>query len=151
MSEVFEGGCQCGSVRYRVTGQALTLFACHCKECQRQSASAFGMALWVRTSSVALLSGELKTWVRSTPSGRKLVCQFCPACGSRVFHQSADQNQILSIKPGTLDDTSWLRPAAHIWSRSAQSWVSFGQECLVYAANPESFEKVVERWQEVNG
>jgi len=31
---------------------------------------------------------------------------------------------VVSIKPGTLDDTSWLRPSAFIWMRSAQGWVS---------------------------
>jgi len=43
-----EGGCQCGHVRYRLNGPPLTLCACHCRDCQKQSASAFGMSLWVR-------------------------------------------------------------------------------------------------------
>ena len=44
MREVFEGRCQCGAATYRVKGTVITLFVCHCTECQRQSASAFGMA-----------------------------------------------------------------------------------------------------------
>ena len=31
------GGCQCGGVRYEV------VFVCHCRECRRQSSSAFGI------------------------------------------------------------------------------------------------------------
>ena len=27
------------------------------------------------------------------------------------------------MRAGTLDDTSWLRPTAHFWTRSAQPWV----------------------------
>jgi hypothetical protein len=30
---------------------------------------------------------------------------------------------VLSLKPGTLDDTSWLRPSYFIWLKSAQGWV----------------------------
>lgn len=147
MDEVFEGRCQCGEVTYRVTGESLTLFACHCTECQKQSSSAFGMALWVRHSSVEIRSGRLTSWVRQMPSGRQMVCSFCPTCGSRVFHQMADQAEVISIKPGTLNDTRWLRPAGHIWSQSAQPWVDLGDARRVHRGNPPSFEELLESWQ----
>ena len=38
------GGCQCGSVRYQVTGPPRMVYACHCTECQRQSGAAFALA-----------------------------------------------------------------------------------------------------------
>ncbi len=38
------GGCQCGAVRYEVSGPPRIVYACHCTECQRQSGSAFAMA-----------------------------------------------------------------------------------------------------------
>lgn len=147
MAEVFEGQCQCGEVAYRVTGKSLTLFACHCTECQKQSSSAFGMALWVRHSSVEIRSGRLTSWVRQMPSGRQMVCRFCSTCGSRVFHQMTDQTEVISIKPGTLHDTRWLRPAGHLWSQSAQPWVALGDPSRVYRGNPPSFEALLESWQ----
>lgn len=146
--EVFEGQCQCGQLKYRVVGDSLTLFACHCSECQRQSSSAFGMALWVATSSVEILSGEPRTWVRKTLNGKTMSCQFCPVCGSRIFHHIEDRDDILSIKPGTLNDTSWLRPVGHIWSRSAQDWLNVSGECLAYPANPpDEFQDMLEAWK----
>ena len=39
-----EGGCQCGEIRYRLTGAPLWLTVCHCNECKRQSGGAFGMS-----------------------------------------------------------------------------------------------------------
>ena len=30
--------------------------------------------------------------------------QFCPTCGTRLFHRVLGQSEILSIKPGTLND-----------------------------------------------
>jgi hypothetical protein len=30
---------------------------------------------------------------------------------------------VLAVKPGTLDETSWLRPGSFIWMKSAQGWV----------------------------
>ena len=149
-AEVFEGRCQCGAVAYRVSGESRALFACHCVECQRQSSSAFGMALWVEPREVEV-SGRLQVWTRHTPGGRQLCCSFCPTCGTRVFHQMNEQGALLSIKPGTLDDTSRLRPVGHIWWQSAQPWVELAPQgdvpCLVYPGNPESFEALFERWR----
>ncbi|MFP8780186.1 GFA family protein [Hydrogenophaga sp. RWCD_12] len=57
--ETLEGQCQCGEVKYRILGKPATLFACRCTDCQRQSSSAFGTALWVRNAAVQLLGGNL--------------------------------------------------------------------------------------------
>jgi hypothetical protein len=150
MSRIFAGRCQCGAVRYALNGTPLTVFACHCTDCQRQSGSAFGMALWIKDWTIALLDGEVRTWVRRMPSGREMECRFCPACGTRLFHRVLGQAEILSIKPGTLDDTRGLQPAGHIWTRSAQPWFYFAGDDLQYAGNPDSFAELIAAWQEDN-
>ncbi len=146
MSEVYEGGCQCGHCRYRITGKSLSLFACHCRECQKQSGSAFGMALWIQHPEIALLSGRLVSWTRETPTGQRMHCEFCPRCGTRLFHRQENRPDMISIKPGTLDDTASLAPVAHIWLDSAQRWSNAGGECLQYPGNPENFAPLIERW-----
>lgn len=146
MPDARTGRCQCGAVRYRLTSEPLTLFACHCTDCQRQSSSAFGMALWMRRADVELLSGELKEWVRELPSGRRMACRFCPDCGTRLFHQVLGQEEAMSIKPGTLEDTRWLRPAGHIWTASRQPWVRLDEDSLQYPGNPDSFEALLAAW-----
>src|SRR5262245_11006319 len=125
-----DGGCQCGGVRYRVEGEPLALAVCHCTECQRQTGSAFGMSLALPASGFQLLSGELKTFSVRCDSGRTKQCAFCPACGTRIYHQVAAS--ALSLKPGTLDDTSWLRPKSHYWTKRRQPWVVIpeGARCI---------------------
>jgi len=151
MHETLEGQCQCGEVRYRVIGTPVTLFACHCTDCQRQSSSAFGMALWVRNADVGLLSGELREWIRTTPSGRRMACRFCPNCGTRLFHQMLGQTEFLSIKPGTLDDTRLLEPVGHLWTTSKQAWVHIADTSLQYAGNPPGFEEMFAMWSAAHG
>jgi hypothetical protein len=145
--ERFEGRCQCGQARYRVAGETIAFFICHCTECQRQSASAFGMALWLRSFSKQVFGGELSAWSRTTPSGKQLVGEFCSRCGTRVFHQVADQADILSIKPGTLDATLDVEPVAHIWTSSAHSWVQRPAHTLSYPGNPPTFGDIFAAWQ----
>lgn len=145
MPENLAGQCQCGKVHYRVQGQSVALFVCHCLECQRQSASAFGMALWVNDAKVQLLSGELNQWVRTTPLGQQMLCRFCHTCGTRLFHQIKGKNQI-SIKPGTLYATKQLQPVAHIWTKSKQDWVSIPEHLLQYPENPPAFDALFAAW-----
>ncbi|HYQ04042.1 MAG TPA: GFA family protein [Polyangiaceae bacterium] len=145
--EIFEGRCQCGQVVYRVVGESVAFFVCHCMECQRQSASAFGMALWIKHSSKEVLEGELRSWIRNTPTGRQQVCEFCDRCGTRVFHQMSDQSQTLSIKPGTLNTPLNLEPVAHIWTSSARNWLRLPPGVLSYSQNPSSFDDIFAAWQ----
>ena len=76
------GGCQCGHIRYEVHGDPLGLSVCHCKECQRQSGSAFGMSLAVVEGAFQLRSGVLKTFEVKCDSGRMKTCAFCPECAA---------------------------------------------------------------------
>jgi len=104
------------------------------------------MALWVRDPAVEVFGGAPKEWLRIMPSGRQMVCRFCETCGTRLFHQVLDNPGVLSIKPGTLDDTKRLRPAGHIWVSSKQPWVELGQDCLQYPGNPDSYEALLAKW-----
>jgi hypothetical protein len=130
MGILVEGGCQCGRVRYRLKGEPLGLAVCHCTECQRQSGSAFGMSLAVPRESFRLLSGELRMFTAACDSGRTKECAFCPSCGTRIYHQGTEA--AMSIKPGTLDETAWLEPSAHYWTKSRQPWVPIpdGARCF---------------------
>lgn len=105
------------------------------------------MALWLRNFSKEVLGGDLVAWRRTTPSGRQLVCEFCSRCGARVFHQMADQFEIMSIKPGTLDTALDLEPVAQIWTSSARSWVQLPAGILSYPENPPAFDEIFAAWQ----
>lgn len=105
------------------------------------------MALWMRDYQRQVMGGGLGVWVRRTPGGRELVCEFCPECGTRLFHQMVDQVEMLSIKPGTLDAPYGLTPIAHIWTRSAQPWVQWPAGVLCYPENPPAFDDVFAAWQ----
>lgn len=131
-----EGGCQCGRVRYRLGGSPLALAVCHCRECQRQSGSAFGMSLVVRKQDFTLLSGELRDFTRSSDSGRDIRCAFCPDCGTRIVHEPRYAEGVLNVKAGTLDDTSTLAPALHAWTGSKQAWVEVPADLPCFEGQP---------------
>ena len=143
------GGCQCGAVRYEIEGDPLDLYCCHCRDCQKQSASAFGLSLWVRRSDFAIVSGEPKHWERRADSGNVMRCAFCPDCGSRLYHEASDDPEIFSLKGGSLDDLSGLTPVGHIWVRSKQPWVDLAglPGDLAFDTEPAGFDVFKERWK----
>jgi len=109
------GGCQCGTVRYESAGAPLALYVCHCRECQRQSASAFGMSLQVPREGLRVTRGTPSFWTRSADSGRRLRCAFCPNCGSRLWHEPERPSATVTIKAGSLDEPVDFSTAIHIW------------------------------------
>lgn len=114
------GGCQCGQVRYQLHAGQHQLNVCHCRDCQLQSGSAFGMSLVVPKSIFQVTEGKLSHFLTESASGREKTCAFCGHCGVRIYNTTS---RYRSIKPGTLDDCSWLAPQAHYWISQKQSWI----------------------------
>jgi hypothetical protein len=132
-----KGGCQCGQVRYELTNAPHEIYVCHCRECQKQSASAFGISVTARSADVRLLTGRLGHWTRSTDSGGSLTCFFCPDCGSRVWHGDREREDEISIKGGSLDEPVDLADATHIWTSRKLSGVIIPEGNRQYPGEPD--------------
>jgi hypothetical protein len=131
------GGCQCGAVRYAVSGDRRQLYVCHCRECQKQSASAFGISLDVPRAGLSLVRGTPKFWSRATDSGHTLKCTFCPECGSRLWHEGDRAVDRVSIKGGSLDEPVDLRLAIHIWTQRKLPGVLIPPRATQFPAEPD--------------
>jgi hypothetical protein len=131
------GGCQCGAVRYAITGKPVALYVCHCKECRKQSASAFGISLIVRREDFRLVKGTPKRWSRSTDTGRTLRCAFCPNCGSRVWHEGAPDRPTMSVKGGSVDQPLDLTQAIHIWTTRKLPGVLIPEHASQFPEEPD--------------
>jgi hypothetical protein len=109
------GRCQCGGAAYEIAAVPLRVYVCHCQECRRQSASAFGISVIVRAGDFSLLRGNMKRWSRPTDTGGTLDCTFCADCGTRLFHAAPGEAE-LSVKGGSLDVPPDLTAVTHIWT-----------------------------------
>lgn len=137
MPSPYVGGCECGAVRYRITCEATVVYACHCTVCQKQSGSAFGMAMRVPVKHFHLTKGELKTFVRTAESGQTFTNSFCQDCGTRIHHSPDKSPAQVSLKPGTLDDTAALQPTHHVFVRSAQKWMQVPSDAEAFETVPD--------------
>jgi hypothetical protein len=100
----------------------------------------------VAREAVVVISGQLKQWSRRGDSGREVICLFCADCGTRLFHSPTRNPKIINVKPGTLDDTSWLKPVGQMWTASAQPWVHISEEMLNCERQIEDFSPLFEEY-----
>jgi hypothetical protein len=141
------GGCSCGVIRYEVTSFPLLLYTCNCTDCQRTSGSAFALNMPVATTGFRITRGAPKGWRRASPSGADVTSWFCGDCGARIYGERQGRPDTMNLRAGTLDDTTWLTPVAHMFLRSAQGWVhpASGAEC--FDVGPSDFRPLAERWR----
>ena len=130
------GGCQCGAIRYEITQAPQMVYTCHCNDCQRITSSAFSMALILADRACHLVKGEPRVVQRTAESGRVTARWMCQECGSWVGRAETPGSTIRNVRGGTLDDTSWLRPTVHLWTRSKQPWIALPEGDQIFETQP---------------
>ncbi len=129
------GGCLCGKVRYSAGAEPVFTGVCHCRNCQKESGSAFAVVMGIPQTALSV-QGELKTYQDKGDSGKVMRRGFCPECGSTVLDVADAMPEIAMVQVGTLDDPSWVKPAMQIYCDSAQPWVRLGGEMQSFPKMP---------------
>jgi len=100
--------------------------------------SAFAIAAYFDEAAVQITSGVLKTYeCRSDESKRWLKIEFCPNCGTTVTWTGEWAPRARGIAVGTFDDPNWIKPAAHIFTRSALHWMAFPADVQLVETQPQ--------------
>jgi hypothetical protein len=107
------GGCVCGSVRFRATGEPLRVTICHCMWCQRRTGTAFGTEVVFNRDQVEITGQDVTRYRHiSDESGRWLDIEAAP--------------EVRTLPAGTFDDPAWIRPdrckVRHVYLRSRREW-----------------------------
>jgi len=138
-----EGGCACGAVRYKVTAAPLIVHACHCRDCQRITGSAFVTNIWIERKFVEVLSGTPKSFKLAAGSGKPHEVFFCERCGTYVWGKYyASPGDTVLLRVGTLDHPETIRPDVHIFTRSKAPWLELPKDARRF----EAFYELKEVW-----
>lgn len=98
-------------------------YTCHCRECQKLTASAFLTCMHVAAESLDFSSGELAADTRVADSGNTLTTYFCGDCGSTLFIHNSARPRVRTVHVGTLDHPEDIDVDAHIWMKRKLPWV----------------------------
>lgn len=116
-------GCRCGKVRFRITAPPLLTMACHCRGCQRMTASAFSVSAAIPTDAFAVIQGETE------PGGCHAAGQdhrHCGWCKSWLFTRLPPGMGFVNVRATMFDDSSWSAPFVDTCTDDALAWASTG-------------------------
>jgi hypothetical protein len=117
-TRLVEGGCQCGSVRYRITGPISNRQICHCRMCQKAFGNYFAPLASVDVKSMTWLS-ERPAIYRSSQAAER---GFCGRCGTPLTFQYVTEPHEISIALGSLDDPAGFAPEMQYGTESRMPW-----------------------------
>lgn len=119
-----EGGCTCGTVRYRLSSEPLFVHCCHCRWCQRETGAAFAINALIEAMHTETLRGSPELVHTPSESGKGQNIARCPDCRVAVWSNYSGLGDVLNfIRVGTLDNPDRLQPDIHIYTMSKQPWV----------------------------
>ena len=115
------GRCMCGAVSFAISEPLQGAVYCHCKRCQRRTGTAFSMNGLTQPGSFSLTQGgdAIRTY---RPEGDGWLKIFCSACGSQLFTRHPDNEELIAVRLGALDQDPGIRPVAHQFVDYAAPW-----------------------------
>jgi hypothetical protein len=147
MSPPYLGHCLCGRIRFQLTAEPLTFYACHCTDCQRRSGGALLLSMWVHRESLEVLEGTPLLVSSIANDSRERKNQVCPACQTRLWSEPVNRPKLAILRPGALQQAGAFTPIAHQFVRSALPWFVFPSDVARYEASAEPTE-LVRLWRE---
>lgn len=128
----FEGGCQCGAVRYRAGGEPVMAAICHCTMCRRANAAPAVAWAMFEQADVEFTRGQPKIHA-SSDEGRR---GFCADCGSQISFSAAYIPGMIDITIGSLDQPGQVVPQFHFWHAEHLAWAGFADDLPRHAGFP---------------
>ena len=138
MTEIHEGGCFCGEVRYRTCGEPVRVSLCSCEWCKKRTGSAFGVSVYFNAEDIVFSKSNMKSFRLTSDAGRWIETGFCRNCGTTVTWKLEFLPGKRGIAGGTFDDPSfWYKPERYVFARSKPAWLDVPQGIEICSAMPE--------------
>jgi hypothetical protein len=126
------GGCLCGAIRFRLTGDPIDGNICYCTQCRRQTGSPMVAFVTYPADRFELLSGTPASFRASTFATR----QFCSGCGTPLSWRR-DGREDMDVFLGSLDHPEMMpKPPKQLWTQHRLPWVPAMPEIRAFLRSP---------------
>lgn len=115
--------CRCGATQITVTAPAMLTAACHCKGCQRMSASAYSISAMYPAVAFTVSQGAPIVGGMKDP---ELQHYFCPECMSWMFTRMSIFPDGVNVRATLFDDLDWYAPFIETQTQDKHPWAEAG-------------------------
>jgi hypothetical protein len=114
--------CDCGAITLSVSGHAISMFQCSCRNCQTVSGGGHSSIMLLPSDAVHIV-GATKSFARPADSGATFTRHFCPECGTTIAAESSRAPAFRIIPVGLFAGANdWYQPNQLIFSRIHPHW-----------------------------
>lgn len=133
----FKGSCLCGSVQVGVTGPPLLTLACHCRDCQKLTASAYSLTTMFPFDSFSC-TGEL---IIGGLGSSGPAHYYCKSCLNFIYSQIGGADQRINLRTSVLNEAATFEPFVELMTDDKIPWASV-PAVHSFAQYPETFEEL---------
>jgi len=138
MSETFVGSCLCKKVTYKLVGDAMRFYHCHCERCRKMTGTGHASNIMVKPDAdIEWLTGEDLLGRYKVPEAERFYNCFCKECGSPMPRVVPELGSVL-IAAGSLDMVPEMKPQARIFWDSKVEWSCDNSKLETFAEYPPS-------------
>ncbi len=141
---ILSGGCQCGRIRYAVTGAPEEAYLCHCRRCQHATG---GVSIAFATfKQAAVVWHADPDWYASSPIAKR---PFCSSCGTPLGFRYDEGTDTIDLTIGSFDDMPEFRPRHHFGAEGIhEAWLDTSD---LPRFKTTDYDVLVERWKQAAG
>ena len=129
---ISEGGCMCGAVRYKASGEPFWVGHCHCGSCRRHTGAPVVTFVAFKENQVAFTKGERQIYNSSPGVERAFCCQ----CGTPLTWEGQsevpERGMIVELYISTFDDPDAFIPTNHLWYKDRIAWFDVADDLPRY-------------------
>ncbi|SDW64012.1 Uncharacterized conserved protein [Ruegeria halocynthiae] len=133
----YTGACLCGAVQIRVAVSPLLTMACHCRDCQKLSASAYTLTTMFPRGGFSC-TGDL---VRGGLGSGGRVHFFCKSCLNFVYSQIGGTSERINLRTSMLEQAASFEPFVEVMTDEKMPWAHV-PTIHSYPRFPESQEEL---------
>jgi hypothetical protein len=111
-------GCRCDRIRMQITAPPIVTMACHCRGCQRMTASAFSLSVLVPAAGFEVTTGE-PVIGGLHGAAHHFHCEYCK---SWLFTRPDGMDAFVNVRATMLDDARWFAPFVETSTAEALRW-----------------------------
>lgn len=139
-----QGGCQCGRIRYSVSGTPKEAYLCHCRMCQRATGGVSIAFVSFKQADIAWQSEP--HWYASSPIAKR---PFCASCGTPLGFRFNESSEHMDLTVGSFDDPSGFAPKHHFGAeRIHEAWLDTTD---LPRYKTTDYDVLVEKWEKATG